>query len=546
MPKSKAKSIRVGFYIPLVLIACLWGLTARAGNFFSDPFERLDSGELRAALQNEKILARLFLVEALKLEEKIHASRLELRLLAGDCEIFQRDDFSQLPAAEKGDAALACAIAFTENGGDVRQIFALLSRARGFKTNPLHQLYAEGRIYAHLPPGGGQNFGKSLIALEMLRRMDPRPSSPSFWLGRVYQLQGNRDKARENYVRARAFTPSDRRTAYFFDGEDFVDEPTALDGLRYGWTPQLIASPGRGFGASVVLFDDRLWDTRRSGELGLSGATRGNFAASLSLVDGELLNAVGLELSGDFYLGNEDFFGVGPATTPAMRQSLEVQKSHAQLSARVFLIPHLSFALGWRVMQAQLREGFVGALPDAAGITVSGAIGEIRYDDRDSRRRARHGYVALLRGFFPTRDLGSPRTFEVWESELQGNWALGLRHEFGIRATGRLTRGEVPFAAYSRLSSIPGVREGRLFDRAVVAVSPEYGMRITGPLRGSVFAVAATAADDLTSLGKSTWRLGGGGALTYFFTPYRAPFARLEVAYFGDEFIYQVAGGVSF
>jgi len=80
-------------------------------------------------------------------------------------------------------------------------------------------LYVRGRLFYRLPPTQGQSYGKSLLAFQMLRRLNPQHSSNDFWLGRIYELQGNSVKAGEFFERALTRTPVDSRALLYFKNE---------------------------------------------------------------------------------------------------------------------------------------------------------------------------------------------------------------------------------------------------------------------------------------------------------------------------------------
>ncbi|MEZ4750603.1 MAG: hypothetical protein R3B54_08235 [Bdellovibrionota bacterium] len=245
-----------------------------------------------------------FLAEARGFAEAIHEKFHILEKLGNTCEQELRTKFASFRKnEERAAAAFTCALVTSEQLSRVIQfsqstyafrIHALMAIGNEAKGDNNDRLYTEGRLYYRLPPSLGGRVGKSLLAWQFLKRLQPNASSIDFWLGHTHQQRGDEKKAQASFEAA--LSRQDPRALAYFGTDHYVRNPDHVDGLSWGLRPALFLSPVAGFGGASLYHDDRMWDSKRSGEFSLMGSTQGSFGLGMVYETSKVLNRQRLAL----------------------------------------------------------------------------------------------------------------------------------------------------------------------------------------------------------------------------------------------------------
>jgi len=559
---------RNGIFLFALLVwgICRVSLGGSELTVFSPWFEQLDQAamlrerEALAALPSPSPLERFrrtliafFLAEY---EERLAHPHLENQYLyeAEDaCEFFDLDGFAALSESDRGRAAYLCVLVRAEllgnrpsgwQWGRLSRLQRELSQGQLSPMSQPERWYFEGRVYLELPPGQGQSFRRSLIALNFLSRARPDLSSIKYWLARAYQWHGNRSRAETLFQEALALHDV-RTTLALAHTPPFL--PADFDGLRYGLAPSLFYIPNLGFGGRLAFSDDRLGDSARSATASLSLGTRDYWEGDLVYTDPRLLEPVEIGARLEVKRQTEDFYGLGIGATDSQHTLFNTERAVVEAQIRERLSESIHFSLGWRFKVHSIKsvEGApvdLASLPAGRGFTFSGPWAELALDSRDSQVDPHQGGYLGIQGFFPTHDLGSRLSFQEWRGEAHYYWEFSFDQgiALGLGVVGLSS--DAPFGEYPAMGEafpLPGVRVGRFQDRSLGVGAIEYRGRVWGPLSVLVFAESGTVASDLGTLIHSPVRLGAGGGLQYQFTRYRSPLLRLEVGRFADETVCQ-------
>jgi len=527
--------------------------------FLSPRFEHLELEVLSKAYNALKkdnpssfefILLELFLGEIHRWKGKIHQSGSFLKKAEERCDLFSNPPSFKDP--ESSRIYLACAIVYADNlvGANAFRRLRLVQKSqaslyKGLTTseNREEQLYAKGRVYYLLPPSMGQDFGKSLLAFQILRRLKPKLSSPNFWLARIYQLQGNEKKAKVFYKKALAFQPADRRALFFFPKGEFYRAKRHVDEASSGFNPAIFYLPTQGVGLSLVYWDKRLFDTFRSASIHLRASTKQTYVFGLEFEDDKSISGLKIESELTVHREIEEFHGLGISSPSNKLSDLTNLKLVAALGIRRDIGRYWYVGGGWRVAHHQLQQApgvAVTSLPilDLTSSFHMGPYLVVGFDSRDSHALAYRGVHASVKTYLARRAWGSERDFEVWRLFGESNLALNLRHHLCFQIGTVLTSGEVPFSVYPRLGgsfTSLGVRRGRFQDRNLLLGQAEYRWRVWNPLSVAVFGSAGTVAATLSDLFTSPYKLGVGGALLLHLSHHRKQNLRVEIGHFGGD-----------
>lgn len=501
--------------------------------------------------------AALFLHERATLEGRPHEANGWLSVALGLCERSPEEIAAQAEPAEKARALFTCAITQVTSIAGANPFKAMsgsglaaafLAAAEAFAPDPDDRLYAEGRVFGGLPPAFGARVAKAILSFEMLRRRQASAGSPYYWIGRLQEARGEEDRAKEAF--REALGKSDARTK-LWTGEEYRRDARRLVPRSYGLVPSLATTPSAGFFGALTLFDDRAFDTARAGRVTAFASTGGELGLSVRLEDAELVRPVAVGLSAQWARRAEDFYGLGPDTVPGTFTRVRWERALAELTLSREFLPGLTLLVGWRLGYAFAQEGQAelqsSAALDPFRSFYSGPLAALGYDTRDRIPLPRRGTKASLSGYFPSPFAGSERSFRWVELEAEQHLTLGLRHGLGFRAAASLRDGDVPLAAYAKVGqslSLPGMRLGRLQDRAAAGAAGEYRFTLSDSVTLAAFAIAATVAPTAGDLTRSHWSVGGGGAvLLHPMGP--SALSRIEVSRFGGETVLLGSAGVT-
>lgn len=559
----------------LAALACFFTCLSAFSQSFTDPlYESLNSTALRVeyqrltAIENpspsetlNKLQTGFFLAEALGFAEAIHEKSTVLEKLEATCTEQLAVKFTFFKEVnERAAAAFTCALIANEQLGRVIQfsqagyasrIHAYMAIGNEAKGENVDRLYAEGRLYYRLPASLGGRAGKSLLAWQFLKRLSPAASSVDFWLGHAHLKRGDEKKARKSFEAA--LGRKDPRALAYFGDAHFARNPDHLDGLSWGLRPALFLSPVAGFGGVLHYHDDRLWDTKRSGVFSVMGSTQGSYGIGFLVTDKQSFERSEINFGMDFGVYNHEFYGLGMQTAFSDRSQLKTQQFSGRLSFTRSFWDYLFLEVGW-LFEAHNVRSVQGTSFQSANLTDktqsfgTGPYGRFAYDDRDSRVEPRRGFLAQVEAQFPTRGLGSQRSFERWSVGGEGHVPLGLLHGLHFQLGAQWLRGDAPYGWYPRLNgrwSLPGVRRDRFQEKAVALASAEYRYRLLEAFSLAGFLTAGRVADTPGGLFSFPYHVGAGLALAVHPSDLYSPSVRLEFGVFGRETVFQVTGSAS-
>lgn len=537
----------------LLLVAVSSALRAFGGiAFTSSLFNRLNLSELEQFKSKDfgdETLIKFFQAERLHLEGKIHSSEALLKSIEQACD----NRGNQLPknnSIEKRRFAAVCVLSSVGFGFD-RQSLSLRLKSKKLRSwldflqkNPLpfeENAYFEGRLLCRLPEDEGGDVGKSILALESLRRLRPDLTSADFFLGQIYEAQSNEQASHQAYERAKNHQPPDNRFRLVF-GEDTQEVFRGNIPLHSRFYVGVVSNPSGGSGIIVGKKDDRLGDTKRKLDVSLSAQSRGVFGGRVVYDDEESVEP--FLLKGRLSVNNEidQFFGFGSTTSlnnltevhqTRVQGELGIKRSISKVYYQVggeLFYREPSAVKGQENTNAFIREKQLSFAPHL----------EVGWDLRDNLLRTRRGSLVFARLGISKKGILSTHDFELYR--------MGLRQWFPILGKGtlnaRLTQswvsGGAPFGMLAQISGnplLPGVRWGRFRDKAALAATLEWETPLMADTRLALFGNGATVG----ALVSDCWRghplWGWGGALTFGSGMFQS---RLEVSRFANETLIQV------
>jgi hypothetical protein len=261
-----------------------------------------------------------------------------------------------------------------------------------------------------------------------------------------------------------------------------------LDHKGFLPVPIIITEPAVGYGAGVALafFRESLRDTaerstasgRRAppdvfgvGALATENGTKGAaLGGQWTFVDGRYLYRGGVA---DVSI-NLDFYGVGgqlPGPIDKVGYELSGFGSFQQGMVRLgdsdvyagvrWIYLDLSASL-------DVAAGDIGLSPRQMAKRSSGAGVAIEHDSRDNIFTPNRGWIGALEATFYSPEIGSSNTFQAYRAHVFDYHQLSRDWILGLRADGRLARGDVPFymLPFIDMRGIPAAR----FQEANIAV----------------------------------------------------------------------------
>jgi hypothetical protein len=393
------------------------------------------------------------------------------------------------------------------------------------------RLHVTGRLRAALSPVYGQDFRNSLMSWRVLERSAPTAAATDYWLGLALERQGNLPLAAQSIERAAKLTVPDPRAVLHLKRS----ETRSFDALDFGWGPIFGASPARGMGAGMRVWDDRLGDAHRSVAAAVLATTRGNLSGGAEFTEGQWFAPFRLALQVTASHRVRDYFGLGVASTYASITDFRTTTwdADALLSTPV----GGSFEVAAGVTQRNFASDILPA--GVVGKTMQGILVEAKFDTRDRATAPRQGFFGRLRQEWL---FTQPGTVLITRTRLHGaaHWRLSMRHTVHANAAVLATNGSVPYNALSDLfdTDMPGVREYRLMESQAAALWFTYRYQLLAWLRVGAFGSLGAVAVDLAGLPGAA-RAGAG--LEVQFIGERSPrFAPLwSFGLFNGEWIFQ-------
>lgn len=482
--------------------------------------ERLTQSHPESQLQ-----IQFFKAETLYWQGKIHAAQESLDLMLERCRAS-----SQLSERHQMVCALAC-VGFESKPVSPTNLLWREPKLREWlkvldtsKSSFEEKAYFEGRILWKIPSEFGGSVGKSLIALELLRRSRPQLSSVPFFIAEIYQFQGKDNLAQQQRELALKFSPPDVRTQWFLNQRE---ERTH----RYYWS--LLGSPAGGWGVLLGKRDERWLDTDRRLNISVFGQSRGVFGIRGALHDFESWKEHRVSFLGSFARNRDQYFGLGAdSRLDQLTEILQNQSEGAVTFRRFWKDFYFQWGMGWfwrspvavsGVLSTEARLGLVewNGIPEV----------EIGFETRKGLK---------LFGNFSMARKGSLGThnFEKVQAGISQRWALSGTTQFSLASQVRSISRSGPFGLLSTIQgnlTLPGVRFGRFRDPVIWTASSELKKSI-----GNAGSIAGFGS--LASI-QGRWLSGGGLA---FILGTGAVGSRIEWGYFAGESLIQAGLSLAF
>lgn len=509
----------------------LWGTVLLGAQEFSlvhPAFNDLNLQTLERLSQNHpesQLQIQFFKAERLYWQGKIHASDEFLDSIRDHCR-----GSSQLSERHQMVCALAC-VGFDSKPLSHSDFLWREPKLRDWlkvlETSKIsfdEKAYFEGRILWKIPSEFGGGIGKSLIALESLKRSRPQLSSIPFFVAEIYQFQKKRDLAQHQRELALGFSPPDIRTQWFLNQREGRTH-------RYYWG--LLGSPGGGWGVLLGKRDERWLDTDRKLNLSIFGQSRGVFGIRGALHDFETWRGHRVGFMGSFARNRDQYFGLGATSQlDPLTEILQNQSEGAVTLRRIWNNFYFQWGIGWfwrspiAVSGAFSADRRVGAM-EWNGIPEV----EIGFENRKG--------LKLVTNFSAGRKGGlGTHNFEKIQAGITQRLALSETMQFTLASQVRSISPNGPFGLLSTIQGnvgLPGVRFGRFRDPLIWTASSELEKSIGNAMSISGFGSLAAIQD--------RWLSGGGLAFTI---GTGAVGSRIEWGYFAGESLIQAGLSLAF
>jgi len=398
-----------------------------------------------------------------------------------------------------------------------------LEMAREESLSATERSYLEARISLASPPAWGRDVRGALVRLVMLELQQKNSLTIRHALARAYLLNGSPSSAEE-----RGVTPQRR----------WLDVP------GFGVVPGIFAAPSHGVGLAVMAQDQRLFDRDRSLAVIANATTRGSFGADIAYAEREVLPGSTFDASAGWSRDFRDYFPLGIDSFSGGRTRNLTSVWKGEVGATIEIVAPVSLRVGWRGESRRVEEApfIVDSETLSRGLSYSGPVAEIVFDNRDSARDPWRGFELRARGHVPAEGLGSPVTFERWDFLTAYHLMLSRSHHLHFHASLASASLSAPLSAYPYLGGslrLPGVRSDRFRHRQSLASFVEYQFHTRGPFRAAAFFVAGRVAPTLSDLFGSPG-IGGGLALLVQNSRHRSTPLRIELGNFKQEWSFQV------
>lgn len=479
-------------------------------------FNRLNSSELdRLLLENpkQKLQISFFKAEALFLTGKPHQARQLVKSLETVCSGLTTEK-SRL---REELACLLLDLGFEEKKSGLAYFLnpTRLEKRLKLLSSPLfsfeERAYLEGRILWRIPDSFGGNPGKSLLALEALKRLRPDLSCTDFFKGQIFESEGKTKLALQAFENALKASPPDPR----------ADWRTRFNSRVGGGIFGVVANPAGGVGALVGYEDRYFGDQNRHWHLSFSAQSRGVYRGKFLIEDAEIFPPwiSRFELQGAREI--DQFFGWGAKSQLGDLTEIVQTTGTLKLGLKKNIAPfYFRASLGGFVRNAiQVRGPFQ-------------ALKELKEKQQSFIPEFEFGFFQEGTEFSTTlfgsqESLFSTHTFSGVHAKGRLGWDLGSGNILSFLFQYRFVSMDTPFAFLTALSGnlyLPGVRPGRFRQNEGGASSLQW----EHPL-GSYWRIRAFG--NLGFFG-NPWLTGGGIALGWGVAPFGG---QIELGHFAGE-----------
>ena len=418
-----------------------------------------------------------------------------------------------------------------------------LSRARQAHLPRDEKWLVEGQINAKLPEY--QRSTRAVVGLASLVRARVDLVSPRYWLGLTYLHQGKLDLARELFLQAE----TDSRAEQLL-GEGLWEElPEELDGLFAGWGLGAFYNDALGLGVRFDVYDDRLGDEKRSAGVSMGVGTAPSVQFRGQYFDEVALAPFQMGASVDYQFRNRNVYGLGIESLDTVLGGYQGHGGSVQWQVsreKAFYF----FGVGWRLSGFNLSSGDPAYLTlpvsDLMSGLASGPAVSMGFNNQDSLHDPRRGFHWRVSAFFPSRGMGSERTFSHWKFDFDSVFMIE-KLRLRARVNHHHLTGVVPFFEYPSLGEgVRGIRPDRFRDRNHLAVNIESRLPVWGPLHLGLGALAGTTSSEWDKLLTRPVRLGGVFFLDIFDRRYRKQYSSVDFSVFAGEFFLSVNSRTEF
>lgn len=441
--------------------------------------------------------AEFLTFETHRIEGKIHQTAESLESLYLKCKTmeFQSASNAGICAIVRNERVQAAGP--TSQFSEMKAIEALRETFEAGAVPSEERLFIQMRLYAYLPRPYGQNFGKSLVALESLKRLKPGTPHLLFYEKEIRLLQGKE-----------------------IPGEEVSrsEKSSIFDEKSFGWSAGLQYLFRLGLLGRVGYRDDSLNDGPWGMHAQVFASTRPVFGGS----GGLKFSHSGWELgSGLRYSnGREDFYGLS-ADSPSTYLDTRIQRLDLLATYDYFVTNDTSIQAGVKVRDIRVTEpleSYASLVGPYIGITL----------EELSHRVSMYGY------FHRYQQFGfEGQAFIPLGSKTQLNLSSFFETQFGsVLPFTHLKLGETYF--------IPGAPGGRYHDRTLVGGWGEFRHEVSPGLGAGVFGSGSFVGDTFDDCFKHRTLMGFGAFVDWRWTRYPRSDSRIEVSRFADETLFQV------
>jgi hypothetical protein len=503
---------------------------------FIDPlFNRLDFSEITSfkssSIEDRKIL-KYFEGESLYFDGKPHSSQEVIETILTGCFNGQID----INRPRMAGLCLLTYVGFSDKPSSLKthlknkEIRSWLQTVNDSTLSFEEKAYLQGRILWKLPPGLGGSSGKSLLALESLRRLSPQLTACSFFMGQIYSSEGKKRLAEDAFKSAIQYSPPDTRATYFFkaqtDGNDRFQE-----GFYFG----VVSNPAGGTGLLMGKRDNRLADSKRKIDLSIAAQSRGVYSGRVFFEDRQ--SVFGYTLSVLLFAATEidQYFGRGASTSLTSLTEIDQTRSRGKVLFTKTVHPwYVSFGPAWFYRDVAAIKGPFSNV-DFLREPQASVFPHVSFGWKPSR------YLHLsLTGQAAKHQFISSHSFETFELNLEQTLFDFQSSKLSVYSTLRWCSQSCPFGLLSELSgnvNLPGVRAGRYRENNAWVASLDWNFPIWTELSGSLFVNGAVLNSEFSKLVNGPLLSGAGFAGLLGTGSFRS---RLEIGRFNGENIIQI------
>ena len=501
----------------LGVFVVFWSLGAYSDLQYTDlAFNRLQLSELETLLleyPQQKVQISFFKSEALFLSGKPHAAQEILKSFEKVC---AQEKILKLAPREE----IACFLMELGLGpphSDLTQFFKrpqIEKRLRLIASSVFsfeERAYLEGRILWQIPESLGGNYGKSLLALESLKRLKPQLSSVDYFRGQIFNREGKTELAGRAFQEALSASPPDPRAKL----------RKRFDRKPGGGFMGFLANPAGGYGIRAGYQENDWGDQNRHWRLIASVQSRGVYSGEVFFKDGESFPPWTGEIKVQGALEIDQFFGLGPLSQRTDLTEVEQARLQLRLGMRK--------DLGSFFVRASLG-GFLRKPSNLKGPLQTdkklmedqkSLLPEFEFGVTEKNREIKVTLFGAQESFF------SSHTFSGGLLEIHSQWQIGAKSHLSLMSAYRFVTETSPFAFLTTLSgnlSLPGIRPGRYRSTQGGGASLKWESHLSSQWSWLAFG-------NIAHLG-NPWLGGGGVGLAWGTAPFKS---QIEWGYFAGE-----------